>query len=376
MVIKMNVIHSGDTYEIYSDGLDVIKELPVQTYIVCFHPMTGFSLKIFQPDVVNEKIYGIHESKATKVIRTFEDKDFDRNLGIILSGNKGIGKSLCAKLISQKALESGYPVIIVNTYYPNISTFIASIEQECVILFDEFDKTFGGKSSNRDTNEDPQVEMLSLFDGIVGGSKKIFIITCNELYNINDYLVNRPGRFHYHYRFDFPTPDEIEEYLTDKLKEDYYKEIPKVIAFSRKVSLNYDALRSIAYEINTGETFANAIGDLNIINLKKERYNVLLYFSNGEVHKHYDTAMDLFDIEERQTVYLYDAHDNNYVDVSFDNEKCEYNIMDGRVTIKGEHLSLAYNDVDSTEELNRVKSLVPDHLEIIKCKDKTLHYVI
>ena len=61
-----------------------------------------------------------------------------------------------------------------------------------IILFDEFDKTFSGKHGGG--NEKAQTELLSLFDGIAMG-KKLFVITCNHLTGLNDYLVNRPGVF-------------------------------------------------------------------------------------------------------------------------------------------------------------------------------------
>ena len=72
-------------------------------------------------------------------------------------------------------------------------------------------------------------------------------------------MINRPGRFHYHFRFDYPTADEIEVYLRDKIDEKYYPEIKEVVNFSYKVKLNYDCLRAIAFELNSGEKFSEAI---------------------------------------------------------------------------------------------------------------------
>ena len=74
--------------------------------------MTGFFLKVRPDLVVKEPVYGVHPEKAEKVLRSF--KVFQRNLGVILSGDKGIGKSLFARLLSAKAVEAGYPVIIVD----------------------------------------------------------------------------------------------------------------------------------------------------------------------------------------------------------------------------------------------------------------------
>jgi len=158
-------------------------------------------------EIKESKIYGIHTEKVKKVLKTFTS--FERNLGVILSGDKGIGKSLFAKLVCIEAIGKGYPVIVVDRYIPGIDSYLNSIEQEVVVLFDEFDKTF----CNNDNNGiSPQTLMLSLFDGISVG-KKLFLITCNEIRKLNDYLINRPGRFHYHFRFDYPSYEEIQEYL-------------------------------------------------------------------------------------------------------------------------------------------------------------------
>ena len=60
----------------------------------------------------------------------------------------------------------------------------------------------------------------------------MYIVTCNELRGLNDYIVNRPGRFHYHFRFEYPTAEAIREYLVDKIEKQFYGEIEKVIEFA------------------------------------------------------------------------------------------------------------------------------------------------
>lgn len=65
--------------------------------------------------------------------------------------------------------------------------------------------------------------------------------------SLNSYIVNRPGRFHYHFRFNYPEPEDIREYLHDQLMPGYDAEIEKIVEFSRTVSLNYDCLRAIAF---------------------------------------------------------------------------------------------------------------------------------
>ena len=164
---------------------------------------------------------------------------------------------------------------------------------EIMVLFDEFDKTFarGGK------DEDPQVTMLSLFDG-VSPRKKLFVVTCNELRNLNSFMVNRPGRFHYHLRFDYPGAKDIQEYLSDVLEDEYKVEIDSVIEFSNRIGLNYDCLRSIAFELNQGLSFADAIKDINIVNVEREPYSLKIFFEDGTVYLNNKFYMDSFSEDE------------------------------------------------------------------------------
>jgi len=290
----MNIISTGDTYRIYTDAIKSYNQLPAKTYTVeCGN--TGFYLQETQNIDVTEKVFGSHQKKLEKVMKSFDSSE--RNLGIILSGDKGIGKSLFAKMLLQTCVERGYPALIVSEFIPGISSFINSIEQEVFILFDEFDKTFGTKLEDRDGCRDPQTEMLSLFDG-VSQSKKMFIITCNNINKLSDYLINRPGRFHYHFRFDYPDSTAIREFLLDKnIDED---NINKVINFAAKVQLNYDCLRAIATELQICDTFEEAISDLNIINVHNlMSYDITCFFENGLTVRR-KIRLDMFDNSENE----------------------------------------------------------------------------
>lgn len=285
----MKAIQTGTTFKIYDDGLIIHDQLPSQVYQINFNPMSGPFLSKYSDIEVNEKIYGVHEAKVNKVLNAY--KQFQRNLGVILSGDKGIGKSLFAKLLAIECASRGMPVVIVSSYFPGIADYIASIEQEVMVMFDEFDKTFSMKDG------DTQAEMLTLFDGLAQG-KKMYVITCNCLTGLNDYLVNRPGRFHYHFRFQYPTPEEIRQYLSDKLNKEYWGEIEKVVTFAAKVDVNYDCLRAIAFELNNGIEFEEAVLDLNIMNIQKERFNVVVYFESGAKIVRKAIALDLFGADE------------------------------------------------------------------------------
>ena len=375
----MKAINTGNIYRLYDDSMKTYDKLPAQVYTVCFHPQKGFWLEKYSNLEIKEKTYGIHNFKVEKVFHSFEGSD--RNMGVILSGDKGIGKSLFAKMLAIKFVENGYPLIIVDSYVPGISNFLNSIEQEVAVLFDEFDKTFNGGKDNRDSASDPQTEMLSLFDGISMG-KKMFIVTCNDLRNLNDYLVNRPGRFHYHFRFDYPRSEEIREYLQDKLDEVYWKEIDDVISFSKKINLNYDCLRAIAFELSMGYTFKEAICDLNIINLEREKYDVYLYFEDGTKVVRKNFYMDMFSDEEHLIEFNYEGY-YEIVEVTFTPSDNAYDYTKGGCIINAENLKVkidgGYCDKENEnyqkvyEKLTNIK---PTHLLIKRKFEKNIHYAV
>lgn len=252
----MNIVESGLKLQVYGEDVKTYKNLPVGSYEVCFNKMTGFYLsKKHDLVVLEDKIYGNHDRKVTKVINSF--KNTNRNFGIILSGQKGIGKSLFVRILANRGTEAGYPIINVSEYIPGIADFLSSIEQEVIVIFDEFEKTFCNKDEYS-----PQEEMLSLFDGIDSG-KKLFVITCNETRNLNGYLLNRPGRFHYHFIISNPTENEVKEYMMDKLLPQYYNFIPQIVNLASTIHITYDYLRAIAFELNQGYSLEETLEDLN-----------------------------------------------------------------------------------------------------------------
>ena len=281
-----------ETYKIFKDTLTVSDRLKPAVYSIGFNQMTGYSLNIHSPLTVTEKLYGSHEKKVDKIIRSFDA--FNRSMGVIFSGDKGIGKSIAARMLCEKMVAKGYPVIMVENNYPGIVDFIDSIQQECVVLFDEFEKKFRASKDDDDETSD-QDNFLSLFDG-TSQTKRLYLVTCNEIYDLSDFVVNRPGRFHYHICWEYPTADEIRMYLEDKLEPKYYGQIDAVVNFSIRVQLNYDCLRAIAFELNLGEKFVDVIDDLNIKNTERSHFTIYVEFKNSEIIK----SMDSFDICQKQ----------------------------------------------------------------------------
>jgi hypothetical protein len=300
---------------------------------------------------------------------------------VILSGSKGIGKSLFAKMLCIEAMKNGYPIIVVDTYTPGIHSFIEEIDQEVVILFDEFDKTFAPQRDEEgNEKKPPQATMLSLLDGISGG-KKLYAVTCNDIRGVNEYLINRPGRFHYHFRFDYPTSVEISQYLKDKIPERYYSEIEKVVAFSHKVNLNYDCLKAIAYELTNGEPFEEAIMDLNIVNTDQEYYNIIAHMTDGSIQRSKRVELDLFQGEngEDEDLWLQNKSGSyTGIGIVFSVSNAVYDFGKGGYVVPGECVKIKHDEEDMPDnEKDYLKSLKVDYLRLIRPnKGKNIHYLL
>lgn len=243
-------------------------------------------------ELTTDKVYGSTiQPRLTKVFKTW---DFtQRNLGVLMSGTKGSGKSFFSRLLMKTAIEKGYPVFLVNQNSPGLPNFMNEIGQECVFMFDEFEKTFGAISfqdNSRWGGEDKvhtfgskQYTLLSVFDGLGSAFKRLFIITCNEVNQLDRNLVNRPGRFLYHFKFPYVSPDDIETYLKDNLNKKYWEEIPSVIRFSKMaMGLTYDCLRAISIELAQGNKFAAALNDLNLLPPGTTSFTATVTFANGK----------------------------------------------------------------------------------------------
>lgn len=270
----MKIVTTGNISRIFTDDLVTSDTLPIGYYDVEFNPQTGPYLVRNTHVKKIERMFGSMQKKVNKVLDGYKRTKPPHSYGIILTGRKGTGKTMFAREIAQKA---GLPVLIVSHGFSGMVSFLQSIEQEVLVIFDEFEKNF---TNENDDDRYSQDDLLPLFDGLAG-SKKFYVIISNTRSGISNYLLGRPGRFHYHFYVDSPKEDDIKEYLDEIIENKEIITEPLVRALSM-YSLSYDSLRAIAMELDNGYSLEETIQDLNLdLDDYSREDNIYIFYTNN-----------------------------------------------------------------------------------------------
>jgi hypothetical protein len=253
-------VRSGNRYTVASKNSFVYEtSVPVGTYVVKYDDNNKqYYLEIIEDFSISHKLYGDTIKNADRVINTFKQRP--ASTGVMLSGEKGSGKTLLAKAISIFSRDSNIPTFIVNEPHcgDTFNTFLQTIDQECVVIFDEFEKVY---SDNKD-----QEAILTLLDGVYP-SKKLFILTVNDKYKVDINMKNRPGRIYYMLDFEGLDLGFIREYCEDNLI--YKDKIDSICKFSQAFdSFNFDMLKAMVEEINRYNESVNDV--MRFLNTKPE----------------------------------------------------------------------------------------------------------
>lgn len=357
--------HGGGMYSVVPEGANPTKLMP-GTYGIQYDDMSGYRLTTL-PDLQEpaHRVYGRQDAVVAKVIATYGK--FDRSLGVLFAGDKGIGKSSTTMELARQARDIyKLPVIMVTHNTPGLATFLGTLG-ECVVVMDEFEKNFPANYEDR-SNQD---QFLSLFDG-TDSVKRLYMVTVNDSSQISPYFLNRPGRFHYLINFDYPTQDDIRDYLTHETNGNTTEEqISEVASFAQKARLNYDHLRAIVTELANapaGAEIGELLADLNIRNNGDGvlTYNLLATFGDARLTNASDVSVNLFSRSPQLVTKSYSGQFTDQFLKSLGYELSD--IMHSRtiLTFRGQ-------DVDSQE--SGILTINPQNLEegsmyLVECYEK------
>ncbi len=254
-----------------SDALEVLDRLPVATYVVKKNDMTGrLFLQTTNDLELPRKIYGDVDTRTNRVIQTFKDRT--KSTGVLLTGEKGSGKTLLSKNLSVQLRKQGISTIVVNEPFcgPVFNELIGNIKDPAMVFFDEFEKVY---------DEDDQKLLLTLLDGTVM-TKKLFVLTTNSR-DVDSHLQNRPGRIFYSFEYDGLEESFIREFAEDNLKnKDNIDSVVTITAMF--ATFTFDMLAALIEEMNRfDEPASQAIKYLNMDIKRQYVEYVVKVFEDG-----------------------------------------------------------------------------------------------
>lgn len=270
------ILQTGNIYRI-AEIQATYEKLPVGVYNLNVSP-GGFFLTKTWDFKVPEKIYG-DLSPVDRWLKTYESKT--RNVGVLLSGLKGGGKTITAKLL---AIKANKPIIVIGQPFhgPEFTDFITDPALgDCVIFIDEFEKIYR-PNNDKDGND----SLLSLLDGPYE-THHLFIFTVNQT-NINSNLINRPSRILYAKRYEGLSDEEIVEIANDKLVNKEFME--DLLRNSRRIfQLSFDILISIIDEMNRFNEPASRCMEYMNLTPRQVSFNASQWYLNeeGKIDKEY-----------------------------------------------------------------------------------------
>ena len=272
-------LKSGNTFRVTSkEAMDLHEKLPPNNYTICQDQAGNLYLEVISEFEFKGKRYGDLNRNQERIFNTFIKRP--SATGVMLAGEKGSGKSLLARAVCMHAAVQGVPTIVINAPWhgDKFNTFLQTIEQPAVVLFDEFEKVYPAED---------QEKILTLLDGVFP-SKKLFILTCNDKWRVNSNMRNRPGRIFYMLDFKGLDCNFITEYCNDNLNDKSH--IAKICAISALFTeFNFDMLKALVEDMNRyNESPESALQMLNVkpeFDQNTTRHHVEFLFKGVPVDK-------------------------------------------------------------------------------------------
>lgn len=231
------ILKIGNFYSVTEESYEIHENLPLGVYQLTKRLDGEYDLIKIKDLSLPNKLYG-DLSIVDKWIKSFNT--FDKNLGILLSGLKGSGKTIYAKKF---CIDSKRPVILINEPISGegFNRILSAKELNgSVIFIDEYEKIYNDR--------DKENLLLSILDGQVD-NHLAFVLTVNESSLVSSNIINRPGRIKYLKSFGSLDFDTIDQVIQDRLDNQKYKD--DLVSSLKKLDfITYDVLNTIIDEIN------------------------------------------------------------------------------------------------------------------------------
>lgn len=273
----------GEYYWMDGDGISVDKVIKKKIWKMVPTKMGPKLAPLDDFKLSHGKIYGNSQVRANHIVEAFRKNDAEHNLGVLLSGGRGLGKTLTTRLVIEQ-LKDDYPVVVISEYMAGMADFLSHLKNT-IILMDEFEKFMSGNINGDDNSKEQtkQESILSVLDGNTGSAGNLYLLTVNNTYKLDENLISRPGRIRYHYVYESEDASVVRAYCKDNLNDQSkIEEVVSVLGSTKYVSM--DIISSFVDELNKfpdmSPSDVREYFNLDVSNTKL-KYSVLMKTPDG-----------------------------------------------------------------------------------------------